>query len=206
MSDAGLSAQERRKRLGDELKRNPFLSDEQLALLLSVSIHTVRADRRKAGIPEVRKRGGDFSRGLFATAKTLSDQEIVGELLEIDLDHEGLSLLETTPESGLAKSGIVRGHVLFAQANTLANAIVDAEVALTGEAQVRFPAPLYAGERVLAKAQVISGQRHKKEVQVVIRTRDKLVFEGVFSIHCLNEKLAAHFRIEPKRRKRGAKR
>lgn len=195
-SDGTLGANARRKRLDEELQKNPFLADEKLAELLGVSIHTIRADRRKAGIPEVRKRGGDFSHGLFANPKTLSVQEIVGEILEIELDHEGLSLYEPSPESGLAKSGIVRGHVLFAQANSLANAIVDAEVALTGEARVRFLAPLYVGEKVLAKAVVVASNRHAKDVKVVMKSKDKLVFEGLFTIHCLNQKLAAHFRMD----------
>lgn len=187
---------ERLKQLQEQLEINPFLSDEQLAVMFGVSIHTIRADRRKAGIPEVRKRGGDFSENLFAQAKTLSQQEIVGELLEVELDHEGLSLLDTTPEMGLKKSGIVRGHVLFAQANSLAVAVVDAEVALTAEAHVRFLAPLYSGERVLAKAKVVAGEKRKKEVQVILKTKQRMVFEGMFTIYCLNEKLAGHFRLD----------
>ena len=191
------TSQLRQKQLQAELEKNPFLSDEQLAALLNVSIHTVRADRRQKGIPEVRKRNPDLSSGLFARARTLSQQEIVGDVLEINIDRDGLSLLDTTAEMGLKKSGIIRGHVLFAQANTLANAIVDAEVAITGESRVRFIAAVYAGERVLAKARVIRVQRRRKQVRVQMKTREKNVFDGVFTIYCLTEKLAAHFRIEP---------
>jgi acyl-coenzyme A thioesterase PaaI-like protein len=190
-------ALERREQLTAALAKNPFLLDEQLAALLGVSVHTVRADRRKAGIPEVRKRGDGLSDALYAGARTLSQQEIVGELLEVELDREGLSLLDVTAEMGLKKSGIARGHWLFAQANTLANAVVDADVALTGEAHVRFLAPIHVGERALAKARVIQSRRHLKKVQVAIKTRDRLVFEGVFTIHCLSEKLAAHFHLKP---------
>lgn len=192
------SSQLRQKQMQLELEKNPFLSDEQLATLLKVSIHTVRADRRKNGIPEVRKRNPDSASGLFARARTLSQQEIVGDLLEINLDRDGLSLLDTTPEMGLKRSGMIRGHVLFAQANTLANAIVDAEVAITGESKVRFISPVYAGERLLAKARVIGVQRHRKQVQVLMKTREKDVFEGVFTIYCLTEKLASHFSMDLK--------
>jgi acyl-coenzyme A thioesterase PaaI-like protein len=192
-----IPAQERHKQLAAALANNPFLLDDQLATLLKVSIHTIRADRRRAGIPEVRKRGDGLSDALRARARTLTQREIVGELLEVDLDREGLSLLDATPEMGLEKSGIIRGHWLFAQANTLANAIVDADVALTGDAHVRFLAPIHVGERALAKARVVHSRRHVKKVQVTIKTRDRLVFEGVFTIHCLSEKLAAHFRLKP---------
>jgi acyl-coenzyme A thioesterase PaaI-like protein len=192
-----IPAQERHKQLAVAVAKNPLLLDDQLAALLKVSIHTIRSDRRKAGIPEVRKRGDGLSDALYARARTLSQQEIVGELLEVDLDREGLSLLDATPEMGLKKSGIIRGHWLFAQANTLANAIVDADVALTGDAHVRFLAPVHVGERALAKARVVASRHHVKKVQVVIKTKERLVFEGVFTIYCVSEKLAGQFRLKP---------
>lgn len=192
MKDKKNSLALREKRMQEILEKNPFVSDEQLASLLDVSIHTIRSDRRKIGIPEVRKRGGDFADTLFATAKTLTQQEIVGEILEIELDVQGLSLLDTTPEMGLKKSGIIRGHVLFAQANTLANAIVDTEVALTGRAHVEYLARAYAGDRLLAKACVVKKQRRRREVHVVIKTRQRAVFDGHFTIYCLSERLASY--------------
>ncbi len=173
------------------IENNPFIPDDELACLLKVSIHTIRADRRKTGIPEVRKRG-EFSDSLFAQAKALSNQEIIGDLLEIDLDKEGLSLLDTNEQMGLYKSKIIRGHILFAQANSLANAIVDAEIALTGEAEIKFMAPVFVGERVLAKARIISEKHRRKEVHVIMKTKKKLVFEGTFTIYCLTPELAAH--------------
>ncbi len=203
MPTTNTPAQERHARMQAELALNPFLSDEQLATLLKVSIHTVRADRRRAGIPEVRKRGDNLSQALFARARTLSQQEIVGDLLELDLNRGGLSLLEATGEMGLSRSGIVRGHWLFAQANSLAIAVIDAQVALTGDAPVRFQAPLRVGERALARARVVGASRHARKVQVAIKSKERLVFEGTFTIHCLNEKLAVHFRLEPQAKPRG---
>ena len=38
------------------LERNPFLTDEQLAKALEVSIQTIRLDRLRMNIPEVRER------------------------------------------------------------------------------------------------------------------------------------------------------
>ena len=96
---------------------------------------------------------------------------------------------------GLQKSKIIRGHILFAQANTLANAIVDAEIALTGEADIKFMAPVFAGERVLAKARVIGIKNRRKEVHVIMKTKKKLVFEGTFTIYCLTQELAAHLNL-----------
>lgn len=184
-----LTSEERLGRLQEELRRNPLHSDEQLAALLEVSIHTIRADRRRAGIPEVRKRAS-----LNTQARSLAEHEIVGEILDIELGHSGLSLLETTEDMGLASNGVVRGHLLFGQANTLANAVIDADVALTGEAHIRYLYPLYAGERVTAKARVMATGRRRHRVEVVLRTRERIVFEGTFFIYRVSRKLATYLR------------
>ena len=186
---------ERQARIQKEIEDNPFITDEELAALLKVSIHTIRADRRKTGIPEVRKRTKEVAFTIFGESKTLSAQEIIGDLLEIDPDHSGLSLLDTTPDMGMEKSGIIRGHMLFAQANSLANAIVDADVALTGEATVKFLAPVRVGERILAKAQVTKEKGRQKEVEVIMKTKQNLVFKGSFVIYGLSSELASHLNL-----------
>ena len=176
---------ERHQKILEEVQKNPFILDEELAEILKVSIHTIRSDRRRLGIAEVRRRGREISKSLFASAKTLTKQEIIGDILEIELDKEGMSLLDTDSSMALQKTNIVRGHILFAQANSLANAIVNAEVALTAEARVRYVAPVYAGEKVLAKARILATKMNLKEVEVVMKTKRKLVFEGIFLIYPL---------------------
>lgn len=185
---------ERHERIKQEIQKNPFISDEGLAGVMDVSIHTIRSDRRKLGIPEVRKRGKQASGKLFAEPKPMSHSEVVGEILEIETDKEGMSLLEATEDMTLQKTGIIRGHILFAQANTIANAIVDADVALTAEAKVEYIAPAYAGDRILAKAKVISSGKRKRVVEVVMKAREELIFHGTFSINCVTSQAAAHLR------------
>ncbi len=198
-----LSREDRLALLLEELRKNPLLSDEQLATRLDVSIHTVRADRRKAGIPEVRRRGDRYDSQFVLEARTLSEQEIVGEVIDMELGRSGISLLETTPEMGLENSGIVRGHILFAQANSLANAIIDADVSLTGEARVRYLYPLLAGERVMAKARVLVSGRRRQQVEVILKTKERIVFEGSFFTYKLNQKLADYFRSRLKTGRKG---
>ncbi|MBN1596387.1 transcription factor FapR [candidate division FCPU426 bacterium] len=189
------NSEERHERIETEIKKNPFISDEDLATLLQVSIHTVRSDRRRMGIPEVRKRGKDITHNLFAQSRALSNQEVIGEILEIESDKEGLSLLETTEAMSLEKTKIVRGHILFAQANTIANAVVDAKIALTAEAKIEYIAPAYAGDRILAKAKVVGSHKRKRVVEVVLKTQKDLVLHGTFTITCLTYEAAAHLRI-----------
>jgi acyl-coenzyme A thioesterase PaaI-like protein len=191
------SKEERLERLGQIVREKPMTTDDELAQMLGVSIHTIRADRQKLGIPEARQRTKDVAVNLFGKAKSLTEQEIVGELLEVELDKEGLSLLETTTDMGFKKSGIVRGHVMFAQANTLAAAVIDADVVLTGKADVQFASTVKVGERILAKAQVVSGEGRKKEVEVVIKTKERLVFRGNFTMYGLTKEMAAHMNLLP---------
>ncbi len=194
MSDK-VNSNDRHARIKAEVEKNPFVSDDDLASTLEVSIHTVRSDRRKIGIPEVRRRGKEITHNLFAQARPLSQQEIVGEILEIVPDKEGLSLLETNDQMALAKTRIVRGHILFAQANTIANAIIDAEITLTAAAKIEYIAPAYAGDRILAKARVLSTNKRKRQVEVILKTQKDLVFHGTFTIDGLTYEAAEHLQI-----------
>jgi acyl-coenzyme A thioesterase PaaI-like protein len=190
-----LSKDERLGKLRLLVGEQPMITDEELAKSLGVSIHTVRSDRQKLGIPEARQRTKDIAAYLYGKAKSLTEQEIVGELLEVELDCEGLSLLETQADMGFKKSGIVRGHTLFAQANSLASAVVDADVVLTAEAEVKFISPVKVGERILAKAQVVAGEGRRKEIEVVIKTKERVVFRGRFVVHGVSKEVAAHLKI-----------
>ncbi|HEY8345387.1 MAG TPA: transcription factor FapR [Bacillota bacterium] len=195
MTEKTLTMLNRHRKMKEKIEENPFITDEELASFFKVSIHTIRADRKKIGIPEVRKRTKDVAVTLFGQAKTLNAAEQIGELLEVDLDQEGLSLLDTTEEMGIGQTKIVRGHVLFAQANSLANTIVDADVALTGAAQIKFTAPVRVGERVLAKARVVKSKGRKKEVEIIMKTKRGLVFQGMFEVYCLDLNMASKLQI-----------
>lgn len=44
----------RQQMLMDQVKEKPFLTDEELAKTLEVSVQTIRLDRLELGIPELR--------------------------------------------------------------------------------------------------------------------------------------------------------
>jgi len=185
-----ISAPGRHEQIRRELEKNPYILDHELAEILAVSIHTIRADRKSLGIPDIRKRFREWSDARTARSKTITDKDIVGELLEVELDQAGMSLLETAPEMGFSNSGIIRGQVLFAQANSLATAIVNSEHALTAQAQVQFSAAAYVGEKILGKARIVSSNHWKKEIEVILKTPTAVVFKGHFLIYTLNERIA----------------
>lgn len=177
----------RHSELQKVLDENPFMSDEELARHFDVSIQTVRLDRMELGIPELRERVKMVAHDAFSKVRTLGQQELIGRLREIELGVQATSFLDITMDMIFEKTKIVRGHYIFAQANSLAVALVDAQVALTAEATVKYIRPVYAGERLLCTAKV--SQRLGKRVVVDVQTTsgETPVFSGRFSIAIIRE-------------------
>ena len=145
------------------LERNPFLTDEQLAKALEVSIQTIRLDRLRMNIPD---------------------------LIDLELNKIGISMLKITPEMVLEKTGVARGYYMFAMANTLALAVVDADAALTGVGNVKYKVPVYAGATLVAKAEVIRREHDKYVIWVKVRNNNEEVFRAKFIIVSLpNERI-----------------
>ncbi len=178
----------RLRELGNFIKENPFITDEDLAKHFRVSVQTIRLDRLELGIPELRERMKHYAESSYSQVKSLSAPEIIGELLDLELEKTGLSLLEITGEMVFQKNGIARGHILFAQSNSLAVAVVDAEVVLTGTAKVTFIRPVRLGERIVAKASVDTKAGNKYIISVTSRSDQEIVFQGEFTVFAVDNK------------------
>src|SRR5690554_5158461 len=109
-----LSKEERQKQLNTLLENNPLLTDRELADRFYVSIQTIRLDRMKMGIPEVRERTKTAA-SAYARLKSVNEGEVIGKLIELELNKYARSVLETTVEMALQRSQIIRGHYLFAR-------------------------------------------------------------------------------------------
>lgn len=190
-----LKKSERQQKLLEAIANNPFITDEELAEFLMVSIPTIRLDRLELSIPEVRKRTKEMASHFFGVSQSLGVKEIVGELIEIDPGKRGLSMLETDQTMCLEKCDIIRGHIIFAQANSLANAVADVPVALTGKAEVSYLRTVRTGERLIAKAQIIERRGHRFFIEVVVRSKEEVVFTGVFLIHGMNLDTANYLKL-----------
>lgn len=169
------------------IEENPFLTDEELARLFGVSIQTIRLDRLELGIPELRERVKKVAEENYAQIRSLSGTELIGEPVDVELDESALSILEITSDMVFRKNNFARGHFLFAQANSLAVAVVNAEVALTGSARVAFKRPVNLGEKIVAKATVQSIRSNRYKVLVVSRVGQEIVFKGYFSVFVISQ-------------------
>lgn len=162
------------------LEEKPFLTDEELAAQFGVSIQTIRLDRLELGIPELRERTKLVAEGVHGKLKAIHSRDIVGELVDLELGKKGISIMEVTPEMAFEKSGITRGHHIFAQANSLALAVIDAPAALTGVANVKYKIPVEPGDKLIAKAEVIRQRGNKHFVWVKTRLGKQEIFRAKF--------------------------
>jgi acyl-coenzyme A thioesterase PaaI-like protein len=179
---ARLTKKKRQEMLGEVLQSSPFYTDEELAEHFQVSIQTIRLDRLELGIPEVRERIKNVAKQTLDEIKSLSLEEVVGELVDVQLDESAISLLEITEEHIFSRTQIARGHHIFAQANSLAVAVINADVVLTAAARIRYVRPVRLGERLIAKAFVRETQGDQSKVRVETRVQDELVFSGTFRV------------------------
>ncbi|EST52621.1 DeoR family transcriptional regulator [Brevibacillus panacihumi W25] len=181
-SIARLPKKDRQTKLVQYLQDNPFATDEDLAEFFHVSIQTIRLDRLELGIPELRERIKSVAEQHLDPVKSLGIDEVIGEVIDLQLDAQAISVLEIKEEHVFAKTQIARGHYIFAQANSLAVAVINADVALTATARIRFVRPARLGEKLVAKATVRSRDGDECKVRVETKVQGELVFTATFRV------------------------
>lgn len=175
---------DRQYQLAQLLDATPFLTDEEIAQHFNVSVQTIRLDRLECGIPELRERMRTAATETIADkVKALQQEEVIGEIIDIELDSKAISILDITPHHVFQKSGIARGHHLFGQANSLAVAVLDDELALTAKSVLHFVKPVKAGDRVIARAIVREKKDNRTLVDVTSTVGDEKVFSGEFQMY-----------------------
>ncbi|GGE41901.1 transcription factor FapR [Pullulanibacillus camelliae] len=174
---------ERQNQLLETIEETPFVTDEELAEKFNVSIQTIRLDRLELSIPELRERIRLVAKKQFNKVKALDPEEVIGEVVELNLDDEAISILDIGAEHVFARTGIARGHHLFAQANSLAVAVINDEMALTAKAEITFKNQVHQGDRVMAKAKVTRAEREFTIVEVNSYVKRQQVFRGVFMMY-----------------------
>ncbi len=177
---------ERQKLLQETIRENPFITDEELAERFSVSVQTIRLDRLELNIPELRERIKYVAKKNFSEmVRSLPIEEVIGEIIDIEPDQHAISILDIKEEHVFSRNKIARGHHLFAQANSLAVAVINDELALTTQCNIRFVRQVKLGERVIAKAKVIDREAAKGRTTVEVKSfvNQEIVFKGIFVMY-----------------------
>jgi len=176
---------ERQRLLRSTIEASPFITDEELAKKYSVSIQTIRLDRMALSIPELRKRIKTVAKTQWnETVKSLTLDDVIGEIIDLELDQRAISMLIIKPEHVFSRNKITRGHHLFAQANSLAVAVINDELALTAKSEITFKRQVKQTERVIAKAKVV-GKDDKGLTIVHVNSfvEQEIVFTGTFYMY-----------------------
>ncbi len=164
------------------IEQNPFITDEELMKMFQVSIQTIRLDRLELGIPELRERIKHMAEKTYDQVRSLPIHEVIGDVIDLQLDKSGISMFEIREEHVFSRNQIARGHHIFSQANSLAVAVINDEIALTASADIRFLRSVKLGEKCIAKAYVRSISKGKAKVEVFTYVGDEVVFQGNFII------------------------
>ncbi|ENH98275.1 fatty acid biosynthesis transcriptional regulator [Gracilibacillus halophilus YIM-C55.5] len=182
------SKKQRQSILKETIDEKPFITDEALAKDFGVSIQTIRLDRMELGIPELRERIKSVATHQWnEEVKALPIDEVIGEIIDLELDQRAISILDITGEHVFSRNKIARGHHLFAQANSLAVAVINDELALTTNADITFTRQVLEGERVVAKAKVVRTQHRRTIVEVHSTVENEQVFTGRFEMFRSNQ-------------------
>src|SRR5690625_5852231 len=150
-----MKKEQRQEQLQETIQTTPFITDEELADYFQVSIQTIRLDRLELAIPELRERIKSVAKNQWnETVKSLPLEEVIGDIIDLELDKRAISIITIQPEQVFSRNKIARGHHLFAQANSLAVAVINDELALTRKSEIKFNRQVKLGEQVVAKAEV----------------------------------------------------
>ncbi len=177
---ARCTKQERQTVLAQLVSSDPFLTDEELAERLHVSVPTIRLDRMELGIDEYRKRIKQVAERSYQKVRSIGSGELVGELLDITPNETALSILNTDASMVFEKSAVVRGQFLYSMAETLAIAVIDANAALVGVANIKYKKAVVPNTRLVAKAEVRRKTGNSYLVWVKILEQQQEVFRGKF--------------------------
>ena len=172
--------QQRHKRLIRAVEQNPFLKDDDLARQLDVSVATIRFDRAELGIAESRERLRNVARhGLQSSTG--------GEVLDLNVLHDGISVLETDDTMTFDNVNIVKGQVIYAFAENLAIKVIGGKAALVKVANIKYIKEVTAGDKLVAKSEVIRVRDGEFAVWVKIKVNMTEVFRAKFNLSVISE-------------------
>lgn len=174
------SRQQRHEVLLELLRQYPLYTDEELAKKLQVSLSTLRLDRALLQVPEVRERAIAMAKSAAARLRSLRQGEYTGQLLNLEPNETAMSVLDTNADMAFRHTKKVSDQFIYAQASSLAIAVVEADMVVIGGARLHYKAPAYVGDRLVARATVGVQKCNKVIVSVHTTVEDREIFVGRF--------------------------
>ena len=168
------------------LEKNPYLTDSELAKRYKVSINTIRLDRQQLNIKESKERVKELAKESSKLLTSISEDEIIGDLIELIPGVSGKARLETTKAMTFKNSNIVRGQYIYSLAESLAIAVVKANAALVGIANIKYKEKVEGNNVIIANAEVkkVRGQNYIVWIKTY-NNKGSEVFTGKFILKAL---------------------
>ena len=179
--------QRRQKQLMSLLDSDPLLSDSELARELEVSVATIRLDRGLLNVPELRERTRLMAEKASSRLTSMKQEEVLGEIIELEPNRLALSVFPTSREYAFRHTDLIADHYIYAQAATLAIAVVGEELVIVGSARARFKHSARVGDRLLACAKVGTHKGSKYVVSVHTRIGNREIFVARFVVVALDQ-------------------
>lgn len=181
MSRTDEARKERNKQILEYLKQDPFANDEKLAEYFNVSINTIRLDRARLGIREVRERIKDRASENTKKIISLSKEEIIGNVIEFIPGEKAVSVLETKDYMSFENTDVIKGYHIYSMAETVAISIIPNKVALVGVANIKYVKKILKNEVIYAHAEVKKKRESNYIVWVkILDKNEELKFKGKF--------------------------
>lgn len=175
-----ISKKDRHNCIMEKLKKNPFLKDEELARVFGVSVATIRFDRAELGIAQYRDRLKN------AAEEGMTNTNAVGKLLDLNVYHDGVSVLNTDESMLFEGTDIVKSSHIYTLAENLAMSVIDAKSMLVSVANIKYTSEVHAGETLVARSQVIREMSGSFTVHIFIKVNMREVFRGKFKLKVIN--------------------
>lgn len=160
MKGSKVNKEKRREEMAEAVRKNPCLTDEELACKFSVSVATIRLDRQTLGIPQMRERVEQ------AVTTGPSSDGADFQVLDLEPQKKGLALFKTK-EFMSDGSGMVSADRLYKAASEFAE--------------------LLSGELLVLKGKIALMKQNKKYIYISFFKGGSEVFRAKFIMEAAKE-------------------
>ncbi len=163
------------------LDKNPLATDEILAKVFEVSINTIRLDRARLGIKELKERLKAKAEETMKHVTSISPAEFIGDMINFTPSVGAVSRLETTNDMTFEGMNVVKGQYIYSFAETIAISLIPTKAALVGVANIKYVEKIEANSIIYAHAEVKRKTASGYIVWVrILDEKDNLKFKGKF--------------------------
>lgn len=123
-----------------------------------------------------------------ATSKlrSLKQEEVIGDLLELEPDRWALSMLQTRKDMAFRHTDLVWDHYIYSQASSVAIAVVQADMVIVSSMRGNYKAHARVGDVLTARAKVGIHKGDKYIVSVRTRVANEEIFVGRFIVSAID--------------------